>query len=124
MLRFAIIPAVFFMLAWPAFADVRLLMIEQDGCEWCEHWNREVGDAYDRTTEGGIAPLQRADLHDTLPDHIKLMRPAMFTPTFILLNNGREVGRIEGYPGEHFFWPLLNQLIEKLPEHLQIGSKT
>ena len=33
-------------------------------------------------------------------------------PTFVMLNDGRETGRIEGYPGDEFFWPLLNELID------------
>src|SRR6056297_1001007 len=29
---------------------------------------------------------------------------------------GQELGRIEGYPGAHFFWPMLNQLLDAHPE--------
>jgi hypothetical protein len=36
----------------------------------------------------------------------------LFTPTFVLINNGQEQARIEGYPGEDFFWPLLTRLLE------------
>jgi len=36
----------------------------------------------------------------------------LFTPTFVLMQDGVEIGRIEGYPGEDFFWGLLNQMIE------------
>jgi hypothetical protein len=32
-----------------------------------------------------------------------------------LLDDGREVGRILGYPGEGHFWGLLGELIERLP---------
>ena len=28
---------------------------------------------------------------------------------------GPELGRIEGYAGEHFFWPVLEQLVRDLP---------
>jgi hypothetical protein len=35
----------------------------------------------------------------------------VFTPTFVLVEDGTEAGRIEGYPGEDFFWPLLAKLI-------------
>jgi hypothetical protein len=33
------------------------------------------------------------------------------TPTFALLEDGTEVGRTEGYPGEGFFWTLLGEMI-------------
>jgi len=29
-----------------------------------------------------------------------------------LLEDGTEIGRIEGYPGEDFFWGLLTQMME------------
>jgi hypothetical protein len=30
------------------------------------------------------------------------------------VEDGREIGRIRGYPGEDFFWGLLGEMIEKL----------
>ena len=37
-----------------------------------------------------------------------------FTPVFVLVDGGREIGRIRGYPGDTFFWGLLANLIERL----------
>jgi hypothetical protein len=105
--------------AAPAAAEVRLLMVEQAGCLYCARWTAEVGDAYALTAEGRLAPLQRTQLREELPAGVALSRPATFTPTFVLLNDGAEVGRIEGYPGEDFFWPLLGQLIGQLPADMQ-----
>ena len=96
-----------------AAADLRLLMVEQAGCVWCARWHAEVGDAYPQTDEGRAAPLLRVDLRAPMPQGIALQRPAVFTPTFILVEDGAEVGRIEGYPGEDFFWPLLGTLLSK-----------
>lgn len=91
-----------------------LVMVEQDHCVWCARWDDEVGQAYPKTEEGQRAPLRRIDIAE-LPDAgLELERRASFTPTFILIEGGAEVGRIEGYPGEHFFWPMLGQLLERL----------
>ncbi len=102
-----------------AFAEVRLLMVEQDGCFYCAKWNAEIGGIYHKTSQGRIAPLQRTDLHKPLPAGITLEQPAVYTPTFVLLNDGTEIGRIEGYPGDDFFWFLVDKLIVKLPDNLQ-----
>lgn len=103
--------------ASPAAADLRLHMFEQPGCIWCEAWDREVGPIYPRTEEGRAAPLARHPLHGPLPEGLRLARPAGFTPTFVLAEDGTEVGRIEGYPGESFFWALLGGLIAaRVPE--------
>lgn len=94
-----------------AWAEMTLLMVEQPGCVYCKQWNDEISAKYPRTEEGRAAPLRRIDLHAATPDDVTLDRPALFTPTFVLLRDRREVGRIEGYPGEDFFWGLLGTLL-------------
>lgn len=92
-----------------ANAETYLLMAEEDGCYWCGKWNEEIAHIYPKTTEGKIAPLRRYDLHDEKPD-VELKQTVHYTPTFILVQNGNEIGRIEGYPGEDHFWGLLTML--------------
>jgi hypothetical protein len=96
-----------------AWAEMRLMMVEQPGCSHCAAWRAEVGPEYPLTAEGKAAPLLRQDLRSALPDGLTIASPPIFTPTFILLVDGHETGRIEGYPGEDFFWPLLAQMIAK-----------
>ena len=93
-------------------ADLELVMIEQPGCVYCARWDAEVAPEYPRTAEGKAAPLRRLQLRDALPADITLDSPPVFTPTFILLSDGIEQDRIEGYPGEDFFWPLLAAMID------------
>ncbi|MFK7942321.1 MAG: hypothetical protein AB8B85_05310 [Paracoccaceae bacterium] len=93
-----------------------LLMFEEEWCHWCDRWNDEIGVIYNKTTEGKRAPLRRIDIHGTFPDDVELTSRPQFTPTFVLIEGGRELGRIEGYPGEDFFWGLLGRLLDRLPE--------
>lgn len=95
-----------------AVAETYLLMAEEQGCYWCARWNDEISDIYPKTTEGKAAPLRRYDLHSDTPD-ATLERRVHYTPTFILVEDGHEVGRIEGYPGEDFFWGLLTLMFER-----------
>jgi thioredoxin-related protein len=93
-----------------AAAVHELVMVEDEACIYCIRWHREVGEAYRRSPEGQFAPLRQvrigaADIAD-LPG-------VRFTPTFILLEGRREVGRITGYPGADFFWGLLAELLAK-----------
>jgi hypothetical protein len=97
----------------PALAQLQLLMFEQPGCSYCAQWTRQIGPIYPKTTEGKSAPLQQIDIHSPLPAGISLRSSPVFTPTFVLLQDGAEVGRIEGYPGQDFFWGLLGQMIAK-----------
>ena len=102
-------------LALPALAGNALLMIEEETCPWCQRWDEEIGVVYHKTEEAKRAPLRRADIDAPLPEGITLKSPARFTPTFVLLHDGVEVDRIEGYPGEEFFWGLLNEMLDRLP---------
>jgi hypothetical protein len=95
-----------------ARADIALMMAEEPGCVWCARWNAEIAPIYPKTGEGRAAPLRRVDISQPLPADIELARRVNFTPTFILLDDGTELGRLEGYPGDAFFWGLLGQLFD------------
>ncbi|MEM7522630.1 MAG: hypothetical protein AAF360_02495 [Pseudomonadota bacterium] len=91
-----------------------LVMVEETGCHWCARWNEEIGVVYHKTNEGRLAPLRRVDISD-LPKDLKFASRPQYTPTFVLMEDGAELGRIEGHPGEDFFWPLLGRLLDRLP---------
>ena len=111
---------VFFVLVALAFSSravpaAELVMFESPTCEWCTVWDEEVGVIYYKTSESRVAPLRRVDYHDPRPPELQDLKQIIYTPTFVLMDNGREVGRIIGYPGESYFWELLQALIRKLP---------
>lgn len=95
-------------------APLELVMFERDGCSYCLRWSEEIGPAYPKTAQGAAAPLRRIDVTEPLPDGITLTgRPPVFTPTFVLLREGTEVARIEGYAGDEFFWVLLDGMLDR-----------
>lgn len=108
----ALIVVVFALAPVVAIAETYLLMAEEDGCVWCDKWDEEISHIYPKTAEGRTAPLRRYELHDETPQ-VAFERLVHFTPTFILVQDGVEVGRIEGYPGEDFFWGLLGIMFER-----------
>ncbi len=103
-------------LATIAFANLaqalELVMVEERGCMYCAQWNAEVAPEYGKTSEGRAAPLRRIDLNAPLPQDLHLKGRIIYTPTFILVDEGAEIVRLEGYPGEHFFWPLLGKMLD------------
>lgn len=110
------------LLAGNIAAAAELVMVEQAGCAWCARWNEEIAPAYPQTDEGEFAPLRRVDLHK-MPDDLKIARRVTFTPTFLLVEDGREIARMEGYPGEDFFWPLLDQLLTEHTDYRPSGAE-
>ncbi len=110
------------MLTNAAGAETRLVMVEEQGCVWCERWLAEIGPIYPKTSEGKVAPLRRVDLADPLPEDIKFSGSLRFTPTFVLVIDGVEVNRIEGYPGEDFFWGLLDRMLMEAKVDMEVSG--
>ncbi|WP_460273201.1 thioredoxin domain-containing protein [Celeribacter sp. ULVN23_4] len=94
----------------PASA-MELVMVERPGCAYCAQWDAEIAPIYPKTPEGAYAPLRRIDLRAPLPEDLQFNGPVVFTPTFILTEEGQEQGRIEGYAGDEMFWTMLTMLL-------------
>jgi len=92
-----------------------LLMFERPHCVWCQRWDSEIAPTYPRTIEGSLAPLRRIHIRDQSTAGVLLERPVTVTPTFVLANDGREIGRILGHPGNEFFYGLLAELLKRVP---------
>ena len=99
----------------PAWA-VELVMVDQRGCIYCERWEAEIGPIYPKTSEGRFAPLRRVDIRDVAQD-VDLKRRVVFTPTFLVVEEGVELTRLEGYVGEDFFWPLLDEILRETTDY-------
>ena len=92
-----------------ATAPAVLVMIGDPGCPYCARFEREVAPGYVASDDGKLAPLVRRDRRD--PD-IAFIERVVFSPTFVMLVRGREVGRIVGYSGSDLFWMQVAALIE------------
>jgi hypothetical protein len=98
----------------PAAAAAELVLFEAADCMWCVAWDAEIGEIYPKAAEARIAPLRRVDIHSERPADLAAVRGIVYTPTFVLMDGGEEVGRITGYAGEDFFWGLLGIELKKL----------
>jgi thioredoxin-related protein len=96
-------------------AAAELVMFEDPGCPWCRRWHAEIGPGYPRTDEGRLAPLRRVDIKDQAKAGVALKQPVIVTPTFVLVEDGQEVGRVVGYAGSEFFYGLLGDVLARLP---------
>lgn len=91
-------------------AAAELVMVERDGCVYCARWDAEIAPIYPKTPEGSFAPLRRMDIAER-PDDIAFVSRPVLTPTFVLIEDGAELARIEGYGGDELFWAMLTVLL-------------
>ena len=110
--------ALLFAAPWSAPGSAQaaeLVMFEALGCPWCTAWDAAVGIIYHKTAEGRTAPLRRLDIGDPRPPELAALPDIIYTPTFVLMDGGREIGRIVGYSGEDHFWGLFGVMLARLP---------
>jgi thioredoxin-related protein len=103
-----------------ASAAYELIMVEQQGCHYCERWKEEIGPIYPKTDVGMFAPIRMVDITnvDSTPE---IANAVVFTPTFIITNGEREITRMEGYMSEDFFWGVLEMILERETEFKATG---
>ena len=76
-------------------APLELVMVTSDHCPFCKAWERDVGFIYSNTPYAQKARLRRVDIADVASTLPELPTIVFGTPTFLILENNMEVGRIE-----------------------------
>ncbi|MBC8130409.1 MAG: thioredoxin family protein [Rhizobiaceae bacterium] len=101
-------------MACQSASAAELLMFHQKACAFCDAFKREIAPDYPRSQAGALAPLRLVDIWESRTGGIEGLEPAVFTPTFVLVEGGREIGRMLGYPGQRYFYPEIQSLIGQL----------
>jgi thioredoxin-related protein len=98
-----------------AAAAAELILIEYNRCGYCIRFNATVGKHYAESPQARIAPLRRFELggKKAIPADLRDVR-IRGTPTFILRDGGREIGRFDGFRDPDRFWAQLDALIAKM----------
>ncbi|MCG6111406.1 MAG: SoxS protein [Paracoccus sp.] len=91
----------------------RLMMVESPACHHCRAWHAQIGPGYAASRAGRAAPLIHVDVDGPYPDGLALDRRPWITPTFVLLSDGFERGRVEGYVGARHFHPVLEAMMRE-----------
>ncbi len=94
--------------AKPHGAGMQLIMVDDPACRYCRAWDEDVGRGYGKSPEGRLAPLRRVGRGAA---ELRGLTPVIYTPTFILLRDGVEAGRISGYPGADYFYEELRAML-------------
>lgn len=90
-----------------------LVFFMSEACGICERWNDEIGGIYPKTDEAKVLPLRVQSVHDDMPADLAFVKGVAFTPTFVVVDDGKEVGRIVGYISDYFFWEQIGGLIKQ-----------
>lgn len=91
-----------------------LLMFEHVGCVVCKRFKAEMLPKYLKSKFAKVMPIRSIVGDD--PDPYKGLTdlkgfPFIHSPTFVLVENGRELARIRGFAGEKLFWAQMENLL-------------
>jgi hypothetical protein len=90
-----------------------IVVFERPDCTTCQLFRRDVAPRYEASIRGGTAPLRYVDLtgkkaaNDGRHDRV-LATPLRMLPTAVIVQDGREFARIEGYTGPDNFFQMVS----------------
>ncbi len=87
-----------------AQAKDKLVMFDAHSCGACKQFKREMAPVYRRSKLGKTVPLRIVDSNGRgMKRYRNRVHPISYTPTFVLMRNGREIARTVGYSGRKSF---------------------
>lgn len=86
-----------------AHAETRLVMFGKSDCSACREFFRESLKDYWVSPDSLVMPLSIVDTDALGTAGHALKAPLIAFPTFVLMRDGREIGRLVGYPGRDGF---------------------
>jgi hypothetical protein len=100
----------------PSSSPYELVIVEVEGCTYCEVLRRDVMPSYPGSAVAKDLPVRFLDLNT--PDAGKLVLtdgPLTIVPTLLLVRGGREVGRTPGYMGPDGFYTAIDWMLKNAP---------
>lgn len=86
-----------------AGAEMRLFMFEIADCAACDRFHTETLQDYWGSEASRTLPLTIVDLNALGTAAQPLRYPVDTVPTFVVMQDGREIARLAGYPGREAF---------------------
>ncbi|HET6388635.1 hypothetical protein [Hyphomicrobium sp.] len=91
-----------------------LIVVEADGCIYCQIFRRDVLPAYRVSEQGRKMPVRFVDINELGPG-LDFNTAVDIVPTFVVVKSQHEVGRISGYVGPENFFHTINYLLGSAP---------
>ncbi|MEQ8824989.1 MAG: thioredoxin family protein [Filomicrobium sp.] len=90
--------------------QMELVVLEVEGCVYCGVFRRRHLENYKASRQGKKIPIRFVDINDPALGNIGLTQPVGIVPTFIVLKNNEEIGRIPGLVSHHDFYRAIEHI--------------
>ncbi len=98
----------------PTHSRLQLVVMEAPGCIYCGLFRRDVLPSYQASARAKDVPVRFLDINDLEKANLELDSSVQIVPTFVLIQNNKEVGRIPGYVGPETFFHSINYLMSSV----------
>ena len=100
----------------PANSPYELVIVEVEGCTYCELLRRDVMPAFPVSPEAKNLPVRFLDLNTPAAGKLELTEgPLTMVPTVLLVKGNKEVGRAPGYMGPEGFFQAIRWMMSNAP---------
>ncbi len=99
----------------PNASSLQLVVMEAPGCTYCGIFRRDVLPSYEASERAKELPVRFLDVNDTAVAELELQTSVNIVPTFIVVKDNKEIGRIPGYVGPEDFYHSINYLLSIAP---------
>lgn len=96
-------------------STLELVVVEAEGCIYCQLFRRDVLPAYQASAQAKDLPVRFVDINDIEADHLSFKTGVDVVPTFVVVRSQTEVGRISGYLGPENFFHSISYLLASAP---------
>ena len=90
---------------------LEVLVFESESCIYCRIFRRDVLPQYLQSKRAKMAPIKFIDVKRVDPKKLGIVAPLTMLPTFVIMREGRERGRINGYLGPEPFFHMVSQIL-------------
>lgn len=95
----------------PSAPSAELIVIEVDGCIYCRVFRRDILPAWLASPHSRNVPIRFVDYNGPGASGLPVSGPVKIVPTFIMIKDDREIGRIPGYIGRTEFFRAVTHML-------------
>lgn len=94
---------------------VEMIVIEAKNCIYCKLFRRDVLPGFRSSKHADEVSIRFLDINELEDKSLQLQHEVQIVPTFVVVSDNREIGRIPGYIGPTDFYYAIGRVIERAP---------
>ena len=91
--------------------QTELVVVETPTCAYCRSFRQNLLPAYAASSRAKDTPIRFLNYKEVAKSGISLLQPISIVPTVLVIDDGREIGRIPGLTGQDLFFKSIQHIL-------------